>query len=86
MGSISDGFNRSGFSKFINSRGGRIFRLVAGLIFLLVGIILIDSTFGIILIIWSVVPLSSTALDLCYISAVLGGPVSSKKIRERYPA
>jgi len=86
MGKLEESFNRSRFSKFINSRGGRIFRLVAGLIFLIVGIIYIDTTLGVISMIWSVVPLSSTGLDLCYISAALGGPVSSKTIRGKYPA
>jgi len=85
MGKLAETFNRSGFSKFINGRSGRIFRLVAGLIFLIVGIIYIDTTLGVISMIWSVVPLSSSALDLCYISAVLGGPVSGRKIRDAYP-
>jgi hypothetical protein len=30
---------------------------------------------------WSALPLSAGALDLCYISAVLGGPISGAKIR-----
>jgi hypothetical protein len=34
--------------------------------------------------VWSVFPLSAGVLDICYISALLGGPLSGAKIRARY--
>jgi hypothetical protein len=74
-------FNQSGFSRFINSRSGRVFRLVAGSAFLLGGYVYRDHAAGIAAMVWSVLPLSAGAFDLCYVSAVLGGPVSGAKIR-----
>ncbi len=35
---------------------------------------------------WGVLPLSAGAFDLCYISAVLGGPLSGARIRDGYHA
>jgi len=78
------GFNQSGFSKFINSPAGRIFRLVAGIGFLVVGYIYRHHALGVLSMAWSVLPLSAGALDICYISAVLGGPLSGAKIRSEY--
>lgn len=81
--SAHDSFNRSGFSRFINSRAGRIFRLVAGTAFLIVGFLFRRHTLGIVSMAWSVFPLSAGGFDWCYISAVLGGPLSGAKIRAR---
>jgi hypothetical protein len=77
-------FNRSGLSRFINSPAGRIFRLVAGAGFLVVGYLYRDHPLGVLSMVWSVLPLSSGALDLCYVSALLGGPLSGAKIRAEY--
>ena len=76
-----EAFNRSTFAQFINSAPGRIFRVVAGAGFLALGYTFRDHTLGLVSMAWSALPLSSGALDLCYISAVLGGPVSGEKIR-----
>ena len=82
--SSADAFNRSWFSRFINSQAGRVFRLVAGTGFLVVGYLFRDHPLGVISMAWSALPLSAGALDLCYISAVLGGPLSGAKIRDKY--
>ena len=79
---IAETFNRSGFSRFINSSGGRVFRLVVGAGFLVVGYLFRDQTLGVIAMVFSIFPLSAGAFDICYISAVLGGPFSGAKIRE----
>ncbi len=79
--SLAARFNRTGFSRWVNSRAGRLFRLSAGVAFLVVGLLLRDSALGIALMAWSVVPLSAGTFDLCWISAVLGGPVRSATIR-----
>jgi len=84
MSKLAESFNRSGFSKFINSPSGRIFRLVAGIGFLVVGIIFKEYWLGIVAIVWSIFPLSAGGFDVCYISAALGGPISGKKIRSKY--
>jgi len=42
-----EAFNQSGFSKFLNSPAGRIFRLVAGTGFLVVGYVYRDHALGV---------------------------------------
>ncbi len=79
--SMHEAFNRSGFSRFMNSSAGRAFRLVAGLGFLAVGYMYRADTFGVILMAVSLLPLSAGLFDVCVISAVLGGPLSGAKIR-----
>ena len=79
--SLHESFNQSGFSKFLNSVAGRIFRIVAGAGFLVVGYLYRDHLLGVLCIAWGVFPLSAGAFDICYISAVLGGPLSGAKIR-----
>jgi hypothetical protein len=78
----ADAFNESGFSRFINSGAGRVFRVVAGLGFLALGARLRDRAVGKAALAWSVFPLSAGGLDLCFISAVLGGPLRGAKIRD----
>lgn len=84
MPNLEGSFNRSGFSRFLNGRAGRVFRLAAGLGFLVVGYIYRGHALGVASMIWGVLPLSAGALDICYISAVLGGPLSGAKIRAKY--
>jgi len=84
MRSFEESFNRSSFSRFLNSPAGRIFRLAAGTGFLVVGYIYRGHALGVLSMVWSVFPLSAGALDICYISALLGGPISGAKIRAKY--
>jgi hypothetical protein len=82
--SSAEAFNRSGFSRFINSAAGRVFRLVAGMGFFVVGYLFRDHPLGVISMVYSILPLSAGAFDICFISAVLGGPLSGAKIRAKY--
>ena len=77
-------FNGSRFSHFINSRPGRIFRVVAGAAFLIAGFVFRHHPLGVLSMLWSVLPLTAGFLDLCYISVALGGPFSGATIRDRY--
>ena len=79
-----EAFNRSAFSHFINSAAGRVFRFTAGAAFLVVGYLLRAYPLGVLAMVWSILPLTAGAFDVCYISAVLGGPLSGKTIRARY--
>jgi len=81
---VEELFNRSLFSRFINSPAGRIFRLAAGAGFLAVGYAYRRHPLGRLSMAWSVLPLSAGALDICFVSAVLGGPLSGAKIRSKY--
>ena len=83
MSNLEDSFNRSGLSKFLNNPAGRIFRVVAGIGFILVGYIFRGHVLGIVSILWGILPLTAGAFDICYVSLVLGGPISGKKIREK---
>ena len=80
----SEAFNRSGFSRFINSPAGRAFRLIAGATFVVVGYLFRHGKLGWLSVAWGVLPLTAGAFDLCYVSAVLGGPMSGARIRELY--
>jgi hypothetical protein len=84
MSGSEEVFNRSWLSRFINSPAGRIFRLVAGAGFLAVGYVYRDHTLGVLSMVWSIFPLSAGAFDLCFVSALLGGPLSGAKIRAKY--
>ena len=79
-----ESLNQSGTSKFLNQPAGRMFRLVAGNAFLVAGYVYQEHALGVLSMAWSVLPLSAGALDICYISAVLGGPLSGAKIRCMY--
>jgi len=84
MGHSEERFNWSNFSRFLNSPAGRVFRLFAGLGFLTVGFIFRHHALGVVSMLWSILPLSAGALDICYISALLGGPLAGAKIRAKY--
>jgi hypothetical protein len=77
-------FNRSAFSHFLNSSAGRVFRVTAGSVFLIVGYFSRAHLLGVLSMLWSILPLTAGGFDVCYISAVLGGPLSGRTIRERY--
>ena len=79
--SIAESFGKSGFAKFINSPAGRIARIVVGLALIVWGY----TSGGIVFIIIGLIPLAAGALDLCLISALLGGPISGKKLRDPKP-
>lgn len=76
-----ESFNQSDFSKFINKPAGRILRLVAGIGFLVFGYRQRHHASGVMSMVWGFLPLTAAALDICYISAALGGPLSGKQIR-----
>jgi hypothetical protein len=78
-----EAFNQSGFSIFLNSPAGRILRIVLGIGFIVIGFIYREHTAGVISIVWGVLPLSAGVLDICYVSAALGGPLSGQKIRSK---
>jgi hypothetical protein len=82
MNRLENRFNKSDFSRFLNSPAGRIFRLSAGIGFIVVGYVFRVHILGIVSILWGVLPLTAGTFDICYVSAALGGPLSGKKIRD----
>lgn len=74
-------FNRSQFGRFINTSAGRTFRVAAGTAFLAVGLRYRQTAAGKASLLWSVLPLSAGGLDICYVSASLGGPLRGATCR-----
>jgi len=85
MAELADAFNRSRLSHFLNSPAGRVFRFAMGVGFLVLGYVFRRHALGVASIIWGVLPLSAGALDICYLSALFGGPLSGAKIRTKFP-
>lgn len=82
--SVAESFNASSFSRWINHNPGRVFRLCADGLFLVLGVIGLVAghrTWGVAALVWSVFPLSAGLFDICYISGVLGGPLQGTAIR-----
>jgi hypothetical protein len=79
-----EAFNRSSFSHFINGPRGRVFRVLAGAAFLIVGLVFRHHPLGVLSMLWSILPLTAGIFDVCYISVALGGPFSGALIRARY--
>lgn len=73
--SLARKFNSSAFGRWINSPAGRLFRVAAGSAFAIAGLRHARTTAGKAALIWSVMPLSAGAFDLCWVSGALGGPL-----------
>ncbi len=82
--SSQESFNRSALSKLLNSPAGRVFRLVAGIAFLVVGYLHREHAIGIASLVWGLRPVTAGLFDICYISAALGGPLSGPRIRREF--
>lgn len=82
MSSVADAFNRSSFGRWINSHAGRAFRLVAGTGFLVGGLATRSTPGGKASLAWGVFPFTAGLLDVCYISAALGGPFRGRECRK----
>jgi hypothetical protein len=71
------------FSKFMASLWGRLLRIVAGLALIVVGALVVEGVWGIILIVVGAVPLLAGLFDVCIIGALfLGTPLKGSDIRE----
>jgi hypothetical protein len=73
-------FADTSVARFVASPAGRIVRVVAGLLLIYAGLLMGTAVgWGVVAI--GLVPLSAGLLDLCYLSALLGGPIRGKQIR-----
>jgi len=80
--SLAESFAHTGFARFINSPAGRVARVAAGLAFLAWGYTQRGDTTGVVLMAIGLIPLLAGGLDLCLISALLGGPLSGAALRK----
>ncbi len=81
MTAIADAFNRSSFGRWLNTPAGRVFRATAGTGFLVMGTATRHTTLGKASLAWGVLPFTAGLLDVCYVSAALGGPLRGKGCR-----
>jgi hypothetical protein len=79
--SLAKSYNGSRFGRWLVSPPGRGFRLIAGSGFALGGVLYRGTPAGKAALIWSAFPLSAGGLDLCWISAALGGPLRGATCR-----
>jgi hypothetical protein len=69
------------FVKFMASTTGRIVRIVAGVVLIVLGIWVIGGTAGVIVAVIGAVPLLAGIFDFCVFAPLFGAPLSGPKIR-----
>jgi len=69
------------FIKFLASTTGRWIRIIAGVVFIGIGLLIMQNTAGIILAIVGLVPLLAGILDFCVFAPLFGASFSGKAIR-----
>ncbi|MGC9468966.1 MAG: YgaP family membrane protein [Anaerolineae bacterium] len=70
------------FVRFMASSTGRIVRIVAGIVLIVVGLWVIKGTGGIIVAVVGAVPLLAGIFDFCVFSPLFGGPFMGPDIRK----
>ena len=70
-----------GFARFMSSLAGRLIRIVAGIILIIVGLTVVHGTGGIILAIVGLVPLVAGIFNFCVFAPLFGGPFLPKDIK-----
>lgn len=83
--SLAQSFARTGFARFVNSPAGRVVRIVAGVILITLGYAQRTETKGMAVMVLGLVPLSAGLFDLCFISALLGGPIQGSRVGKSGP-
>jgi hypothetical protein len=70
------------FSKFMASVSGRLLRIVAGIALIVVGLAVVEGTWGIVLAVVGAVPLLAGIFDVCLVGALfLGTPLKGSDVR-----
>lgn len=74
-----------GFVTFMASTAGRLVRIVAGIVLILVGLFVLGgtggNTAGIVVAVIGLVPLLAGLFDVCLFAPLFGYPLSGSKIR-----
>ena len=66
---------------FLASTNGRVIRIVAGIVLVLLGVLVIKDTVGIVVAVIGLVPLLAGVFDFCVFAPLFGQPLSGKAIR-----
>lgn len=69
------------FVKFMASPAGRITRIVAGIVLIVLGLFVIHGLGGTIVAVVGLVPLLAGLFDFCVFAPLFGAPMSGPKIR-----
>ena len=69
------------FARFMSSLAGRLIRIVAGIILIIVGLTVVHGTGGIILAMVGLVPLVAGIFNFCVFAPLFGGPFLPKDIK-----
>ncbi len=70
-----------GFARFMSSTAGRLLRIVAGIVLIIVGLAVVHGTGGIILAIVGLVPLVAGIANVCVFAPLFGGPFFARDIK-----
>lgn len=68
------------FARFMSSWTGRLIRIVAGIILIIVGLTVVEGTGGIILAVVGLVPLLAGIFHFCVFAPLFGGPFWARDI------
>jgi hypothetical protein len=70
-----------GFAKFMSGWTGRILRVAAGIVLVLVGLLAVHGVAGVILAVIGLLPLIAGAFNICVFAPLFGGPFLAKDIQ-----
>jgi hypothetical protein len=68
--------------RFLASSAGRLVRVVAGLVLIVVGIAVVQGVVGWILAIVGLVPLAAGVFDWCFFAPLFGLPFAGPRLRQ----
>jgi hypothetical protein len=71
------------FARFMSSMFGRLLRIVAGIVLIVLGLVTVHGIGGIILAIVGLVPLIAGLFNFCVFAPLFGGPFLAKDIQPK---
>lgn len=67
------------FAKMMASMGGRLIRIVAGVVLIALGLLVVEGTGGLILAVIGVAPILAGVFNVCLIAPLIGAPFSGNE-------
>lgn len=68
------------FAQFMATPTGRGIRVVAGIILIALGLLVVEGTAGIILVIVGILPVLAGLLNVCLVAPLIGAPFSGSQV------
>lgn len=69
--------------RFMASKNGRIARIVAGILIIVIGVVAVQETLGWVLVVIGLIPILAGALDYCLLAPLAGLPLKGADLREK---